>query len=458
MNSQPRMTGQADPDEGLPPHPTVDALIRVAAARFIDLGYLGPDGLLDLPLDRDRVLAVRLAVPIGQSLQLQTIGIDAEGVEEMAAVAQVRASSWRGDDGHGFDPARLFDFDRPTGTIIHTQAEHPAWIEVRFRRPVKLTRLRLRNVSVETARQARGLRISVRTRWRTQVIYDGGAQLRAWRKLVAKAKVGVESDADTLTLLDVLDLTVKGEYARAHKILASRVSDERRRRRFQAAVNLEILPSRGLEWTVHGPQRPFRSWSEEERVDYVRDSDGVVQALRSLTPNVCFGFGSVLSVVRDRALIPHDDDLDIIVGFEAEEAATLSHALGLIEEHLRPLGYEVTGGFAAHRHVRRPGRKRVDVFVGIFEGESISWYPGARGGLTRPIVFPPGRAELLGIPCSIPAQPELYLERLYGQGWRVPDPYFRHGWDLSAYADITGAPTPTAAPVASTSARGLEAP
>ena len=181
-------------------------------------------------------------------------------------------------------------------------------------------------------------------------------------------------------------------------------------------------------------------------MDYVRDSAEVAEALRSLTPNVCFGFGSVLSVVRDKALIPHDDDLDVIVAFEPEAAATLRDGLRLIEEHLRPLGFEVTGPFHAHRHVRQPGRKRVDVFVGIFEGESISWYPGTRGGLTRAIVFPPRSAELLGVPCWIPAQPEAYLERLYGEGWRVPDPYFRHDWNISAYADITGTPASTELP------------
>jgi hypothetical protein len=109
------------------------------------------------------------------------------------------------------------------------------------------------------------------------------------------------------------------------------------------------------------------------------------------------------------------------------------------------MGYEVTGGFAAHRHVRRPGRKRVDVFVGIFEGETVSWYPGARGRLTREIVFPPGTATLLGVTCTIPARPDVYLERLYGEGWRVPDPYFSHRWDLSAYADVAGAAASTVA-------------
>jgi hypothetical protein len=428
----------AHPVEGLPLHPKVDALIRVAAERFSDLGYLGPDGMLDLPLDGGRVLGLRIELPAGQVLHLQSIGIDAKGVPDVGEVADVRASSWQGVQEPAFEPARLFEIDHPTGTVIRTGADRPAWVEIRFSRPLAVTRLRLRNVSDETARRARGLKITMKWRWRSRAIYDGEARRRAWLDLLSDARAGAGSDAETLALLDVLDLTVRGEYARAHTSLAAHVPDEQRRRRFIAALNDELLPARGLEWTAHGPKRPFRSWSHEEQVDYVRDTADVVEALRSLTPNVCFGFGSVLAAVRDRALIPHDDDLDVIIGFEPDEAATLADGLHRIEEHLRPLGFEVAGPFVAHRHVRRPGRKRVDIFVGVFEGEAISWYPGARGGLTRTIVFPPNPARLLGVPCLIPAQPEAYLERLYGQGWRVPDPYFRHDWNSSTYADIKG--------------------
>jgi hypothetical protein len=439
------MTAAAHPVPSLPLDPTVDELIRVAAG-FADLGYLGPDGLLDLPLDGGRALGLRIELPAGQVLHLQSIGIDAEGMHDIAEVANVRASSWQGDQEPAFEPARLFDIDHPTGTVIHTGADRPAWVEVRFSPPLAVTRLRLRNVSDETARRARGLKVSMKTRWRSRVIYDGEARRQAWLDLLGDAKARADADPETLALLDVLDLTVRGEYGRAHTALAANVSDEQARRQFVAALNDKLLPARGLEWTAHGPKRPFRSWSDEERVDYVRDTSDVVEALRSLTPNVCFGFGSVLAVVRDQALIPHDDDLDVIVGFEPEAAATLADGLRLIEEHLRPLGFEVTGPFVAHRHVRRPGRKRVDVFVGIFEGESISWYPGARGGLTRTIVFPPIPADLLGVPCWIPAKPEVYLESLYGAGWRVPDPFFRHDWNSSTYADIAGAPARATAP------------
>jgi hypothetical protein len=439
------MTADTVPSgESLPGDPTLERLVGVAAAEFVDLGFLAPDGVLDLQLDRGVLHAIRLEGLGGQAIRLQSVAIDADGAPAVASGVEVRASRWRGDLERTFDPARLLDDARPSGTLIDTDTDASGWVEIRFTRPIAVRRLRLRNATDATAKGAKGIRVIARSRWRGQVVYDAGTQLRGWRDRLGAGKADVSGDDDTGSLLDVLDATVRGDYGRAHRLLA-RVSDDAGRRGFRAAVNDRLLPARGLEWTVHGPQRPFRSWSEEERVDYVRDSAVVVGALGSLTPDVCLGFGSVLSVVRDHALIPHDDDLDIIIGFEPSAAATLSDALALVEGHLRPLGFDVSGEFATHRHVRRPGRKHVDVFVGIFEGETISWYPGARGNLTRAIVFPPASADLLGVACAIPAQAEVYLEALYGPGWRVPDPNFSHRWNLSAYADLTGASTTPAA-------------
>jgi hypothetical protein len=421
------------------PDPIVDDLIQEAAEHFVELGFLASDGLLDLPIHLGGVRSIRLELGAGQVLQLQSLGIDAQGVDDIASVADIRVGSWADGYQDAFDKARLFDMVLPSGTIVRTRSGKPAWLEITFARPLTVTRVRVRNVADEAAQKTRGLKLAVRTRWRSRVIYDGASQLDRWVEQLGRARARAGSEEETLAILETLDMTVTGRYAKAHTFLAHHVADEARRHHFRARLNEALLPARGLEWTVHGPQRPFRNWTDEERVDYVRDSAEVVRALQSLTPNVCFGFGSVLSVVRDRALIPHDDDIDLVVGFETTEAANLDDALGLIEAHLRSRGYDVSGSFAAHRHVRRPGKKRVDVFVGIFEGEAIDWYPAARGKLTRELVFPPRAAELLGIPVSIPAQPEVYLERLYGEGWRVPDPYFSHPWNLSAYEDLRGA-------------------
>jgi len=399
-----------------------------AADEFVDLGFEGPDGVLDLTLDGGAISALRLERPRGGVLQLQSVSIDGD-------VTGVRPSSW----DPGFDRtdvvARLSAFDVPSGTVVQTQPEAAPSIDLDLAGRPGITRVRLRNGPEETPPASHGVRVSVRGGWRWRRAYDGVGRASAWRRLVADARSRLSGDGG---LLDVLDATVRAEYGRAHRLLPRRVPDEGERAAFRALVNDRLLPGRGLEWTTHGPQRPFRNWNRAEQADYVRDSAEVVRALETLTPDVCLGFGSVLAVVRDKALIPHDDDLDVIVAFERSQASTIPAALDQIEGHLRAQGFDVTGAFTAHRHVRRPGRKRVDVFVGIFEGDSIAWYPGPRGVITRAMVFPPRTSDLLGIPCRIPALPELYLEQTYGPGWRVPDPSFSHRWDPSAYADLAG--------------------
>ncbi len=430
----------------------VGRLLAIATERFADLGFLAPAGTLDLTLTSGSIRGLRLEAPGDAELHLQKLRIDVDGIEDAATLAALTeaaisgpvAASGSGDAGGLVDIVGLLGPGRPSGVIVHASGGDPAWIELRFAQPVAARAIHLVNAPDETARLARGLRVATKSRWRSDTIYRGGAQLRAWKELVTPAKAAAETagDTDQAGLLTVLDLTVRAEYVRATRQLQAKVADNELRRAFRTAINASLMPARRLEWTDHGPHRTFRWWSDEERVEYVKEAMEVVDALRTLTPNVCLGFGSVLSVVRDRALIPHDDDLDIIIAFEPHEAASIADGLARIEGHLGGYGLAATSTNPSHRHVRRTGRKPVDVFVGLFEGDAVSWFPSARGGLTREIVFPPAMSELLGVPCPIPAQPEVYLERVYGAGWRVPDPLFRHPWNKTDYADIAGAVPP----------------
>jgi hypothetical protein len=391
-----------------------------AADRHATLGWLAPGGLLELPIEGGPVRALRIEVPEGP-LSLETIAIDGPTPQQLAT-ARLRASGADREAPLGPQPLAVV----ATGS--------PAWLEIAFPGPVPVTRLRLRT----GADGARGLTVDARGRWRQRRVYDGRAEVRAWRRELEAARSAVRSDGPAETLLEVLDLTVRGRYERAHAMFISRITDDGERRAFSRAVNRALLPPREVEWTTHGARRSFRYWSEDEQVAYVTESARIVEALRPLTPNVCFGFGSVLATVRDHALIPHDDDLDITIAFEPSEAPTIADGLARVEDWLRAAGYTVTGAFYAHRHVHLPVGHPVDGFVGIFEGDVVSWYPAARGGLARTDVFPPSSATLLGVEMAIPASPEAYLERLYGAGWRTPDPDFMHPWYRSEFADLSG--------------------
>ena len=278
------------------------------------------------------------------------------------------------------------------------------------------------------------LRVTGRGRWRSHGLYDRRERLAAWGRVLAAAPG--HDHPGSLALARVIDLTVRGDYIRAHRMLARDVEDANVRAWFRDAITSRLLHDRGIEWTTHGPSRPFRLWAAGERQAYVAASAAIATELASLTLNVSLGFGSVLAAVRDHALIPHDDDIDLIVGFEPDEAPTIEAALARLTNHLRQRGFEVSGEFLVHRHVRRPGERRVDVFVGIFEDQRIAWYPGPREGLPRDVVFPAVTTELLGVEVRIPREAEHYLEHVYGPGWSVPDPNFNHRWNAAAFSDL----------------------
>ena len=415
------------------------AVVADVTRRYPELGYLAPGGVLTVPVDTGALTGIRLELR-EEFLHVQSIGLVTADGSDASRGATVTASSWYGTYGDRFDPARLFDWDHPTGTVLHTQKDDRSWVEVRFARPVRLTEVRLRNVDNVTAVRAQRLRVVGLTRWRRQVLYDGAAVQQGVRSSVTAFDLGL-GDREVRALVPILADTIAGSYPDARKALKSAGLDPDLEKAFRGVVNAELLPSREQLWTIHGPCRAFRFWTEEQQRAYVEFTAGVVAALQELTPHVSLGFGAVLAVVRDRALIPHDDDLDIIVAFEPHEAATIADGLATVTRGLEERGYSVRGTWPTHRQIGRDGKgKHVDVFVGLFEGDNVSWYPGARGALTRDMVYPTTTAPLLGVDCVIPARPEEYLAALYGEGWRTPDPHFKHTWDRSAYADITGTP------------------
>lgn len=422
--------------------PALDRIVGLAREGFPEFDVLRPNGVLRLDVDRtvDRIRIELRALAI---LELQSVGLStAEELtpEQLAGHATVTASSWREGTEQAFSAARLLDFDHPSGPAFQSVQQQRPWLEIAFDVPVRLDHLRLRALDARTANRLRDLQVSVGSPdAELEIIHDAGTlQKQLLQSLQEAAASSRRRDREVLArLAPIISLTVAGRYFGAKNELRSikKLVPAPERRAFAESISQHILFDRSLEWTSHGPVRSFRFWPHEEQVAYIESTVEVADALSELTPNVSFGYGAALAVVRDRALIPHDDDLDLIIAFEPHEAATLGEAHTRVEEFLRARGFEVTGDFFGHRHVARPGAKKVDVFSGLFEGDKISWHPGVRRGLDRDTVFPAGRGELLGVACPLPARPEQYLETIYGPGWVRSDPGFTHSWRKRDFAD-----------------------
>ncbi|WAX98152.1 hypothetical protein N7E70_028995 (plasmid) [Aminobacter sp. NyZ550] len=202
-------------------------------------------------------------------------------------------------------------------------------------------------------------------------------------------------------------------------------------------INESFLKERELEWTAHGFMRSFRFWSRAEKAAYLEFANQVTATIADkLSPNVCLGYGAALAIARSNDLIPHDDDLDLIVAMPLAEYGSITAAVKAVEDTLSTAGYVCEGSYVSHRHVALPGGYCIDVFVGVEEDGLFTSYPGPRRVLKMDDVFPTGTKQLFGQDCAVPRDLERYISVVYGENWREPDPGFSHNWDREAFGDL----------------------
>ena len=148
-------------------------------------------------------------------------------------------------------------------------------------------------------------------------------------------------------------------------------------------------------------------------------------AIEKLQIQYFLAFGTLLGIVRDGDLLPHDKDMDIGVPFELPRPM-LFQALDQFgftcdqkEKLLNPDTYNIS---VTHKESKIP----IDLF--FFKRTDTGFVTGID---TKPVPvtwsFPYFKLEY----CQwrnklwlIPHEPEVFLETTYGPDWKVPDPYF----------------------------------
>ena len=204
---------------------------------------------------------------------------------------------------------------------------------------------------------------------------------------VAPAASKVESRLD-----HYCRLALAGEYNDAYvQLRADEALTPAERKRIIGAVNDGLLFGRRLEWGNHGIKRSFRFWSEAQKKNYVGRSIELVDLLRNeLTPHVCFGFGSVLGMIRDGDMIAHDDDMDLIVALPARRRLTFRKVLTELRALLRRHDYAAAeSANLNHVSTARNRQAGTDVFIGFIDPDRrVSWFPSRRGSLNFGDVFP----------------------------------------------------------------------
>jgi hypothetical protein len=204
------------------------------------------------------------------------------------------------------------------------------------------------------------------------------------------------------------------------------------------AANAFYLQPREREITTHGIKRTFRFWSVEEKHAYLRFCNEVIGLLRAAAgERVCVGYGGALALGRSNDLIPHDDDIDVLVALPAERfgrfAAARDHVAAGLDGHELRISNAAPNILAVHSPRLR---FTLDVFVAFDEDGYFSSFPGPRRQIPMAHVFPAAAAELFGERVPVPADLEKYLAAVYGKDWRTPKPYFFHKEDRTPFSDL----------------------
>jgi hypothetical protein len=426
------------------------ALHDLLGGAFGDLLFAGhrTQNPLVVQLDGLPCRFLKLRLPGQCCLHLETVMVYDDTPSRrvnIAPHARVSASSTYPGGESLLHKRQLVDPDN-AGIGIHTDVGQAQWVSLEFDVAHRIAEVHVYNRDDMWASRAWGLVIELSLDGQIwQEIYNHGArQMQLIQCLHAAVDHPGHNAHDRRTALECVEI-VRMLFAGQQDACVARLEqmqwqDAVAATEIRRQITSAVLAGCQLVWNSHGVVRPFRYWSVDEKTAYLQQVKELVEDLRRLSTSVCLGFGFVLAHVRDGDLIPHDDDLDVLIAFDRRECPSISQGLRLLRAHLAECGYEVSGDLFSHRWVMKPGWNwafpYVDVFVGLVEDGRVSWYPSARGLLETQDVFPPLVVQQFGIECLIPRNPLKYLALTYGEHWRRPDPGFGHPWDEAGYSDI----------------------
>jgi hypothetical protein len=421
----------------------VEASKRIWSDAYPDLffGSPGRSSYVRIEVGEEPVRFIRCSVRHTSVLHLHHIEIFAEGESGLVNIAPQAAldlvSTWPGTDV--LVSQRTFLRDHGGAYGFHTDVADGPWVAVALKEEAQVRHVRVHNRTDAFAFRAWGLVVETSRdgeAWTT--LYDQEVRQEHFAQAVLERSRYVAADGIDPQVRAMLDNMLAWGWApkKQERFLLDATLPPAERGLIHAAVNRGFLYERNVERTGHGIMRTFRFWSDAEKTEYVQRCMWLVDTLEGWGFAVCFGYGAVLGVLRSQDLIPHDDDIDIIVSAPRDRYPTIAAMMADIAARLEQGGSTIRGNYRAHRHVQREGwANSVDLFFGFAEGPHVSWFPGPRHALLADAVFPPIDAELCGVPVKLPRNPFHYVSTVYGASWARPQPGWSHSWDVTEYAD-----------------------
>ncbi len=156
-----------------------------------------------------------------------------------------------------------------------------------------------------------------------------------------------------------------------------------------------------------------------------------------LNKDVFIAYGTLLGKIRENGLIGHDDDVDAMFLLDANNAVDAGYEFFEVTEKLKQAGCDIIAVYeGGNFHWRMSNNIVLDIFCCWVCEENICGYMFAFPG-SHEDIYPVKSDSLCDVQVSLPASPEKFLSGIYGENWRIPDPYFQWQPDKSVLKDMS---------------------
>ncbi|MNH78017.1 LicD family protein [compost metagenome] len=190
---------------------------------------------------------------------------------------------------------------------------------------------------------------------------------------------------------------------------------------FKGDVTKSIFP---YIITEHGYKRSLASRDQAQVWKQIRQTVDVLQeeGIDSFANS-----GTLLGLIREGSLLPHDDDADLGILVPGDDLEQIVSNIMKLFVALARRGM-ISAWHVEHgcKHIALKSDVPVDLFPAwVLEGQLYA-YP--HGVIEPAVVQPLSLLSIEGQSIPVPEDSESFLELCYGPGWRTPDDTYRYPW------------------------------
>jgi hypothetical protein len=361
---------------------------------------------------------IRLSLQAESSFHLDAIEIYNQAGRNVAPNKQTIISSMYNDE-QKYNGQGAINGNKNGGAGFHTKREHNPWLVIDLGTIRNLAKIIVFNREGQHYTRALSLKVETSRDLRHwQLVHDNWGFIKSY-------KDGNLSEFEHALLhAGILNAGPPSAYLKKLK----NQGDGDKALVYHKMIN-ELVACKGVAFGPHGFMQTFDLKSAAEKSKVFKELSKLLYWMNEEFKVPAFvSSGTLLGLVRDGALIGHDDDVDICyISNEKTESAILTERNRLVE-FLTAKGCRLAPSGIAHYWCTTPGGLSLDIFTGFVEGSNCSMNPIGRNEIPANDVLPLSERDVGGQVLYFPRNPEPLLVLNYGEHWRSPDPLWTFNW------------------------------